>query len=35
MAVVTAMNTGLSKFQESSVLFGESLSSRVSILGEI
>ena len=35
MAVVTAVNTCFSKVQESSVFFGESLSSCVSILGEI
>ena len=35
MAVVTAMNAGFSKVQVSSVFFGKSLSSRVSMLGEI
>ena len=35
MAVVTAVNASFSKVQESSVFFGASLSSRVSILGEI
>ena len=35
MAIVTAMNTGFSKVQESSVFFEKSLSSRVSVLGEV
>ena len=35
MAVVTAVNASFSEVQESSVFFGESLSSHVSILGEI